>query len=170
MNREQKEDNTDALRNKHIENAEEKAYHQWEEQNKKRQQLQVTVDASRKALIQKRKNDREQEKSVDRTVAELIKMRNQELDFMDAKDREENRQRLEQLKEYQVKQAQDRKAKAEKEFQEEMENVAKNTALLDEHDKKFYSYAEQAIKQWQDSGKNIKPLIMELKSYNKKIE
>jgi hypothetical protein len=97
-------------------------------------------------------------------------MRNQELDFMDAKDREENRQRLEQLKEYQVKQAQDRKAKAEKEFQEEMENVAKNTALLDEHDKKFYSYAEQAIKQWQDSGKNIKPLIMELKSYNKKVE
>ena len=51
-----------------------------------------------------------------------------------------------------------------------MENVAKNTALLDEHDKKFYSYAEQAIKQWQDSGKNIKPLIMELKSYNKKVE
>jgi hypothetical protein len=41
-----------------------------------------------------------------------------------------------------VKQAQDRKAKAEKEYQEEMENVAKNTALLDEHDKKFYSYAE----------------------------
>ena len=79
MKREEKEDNTDALRNKHIENAEEKAYHQWEEQNKKRQQLQVTVDASRKALIQKRKNDREQEKSVDRTVADLIKMRNQEL-------------------------------------------------------------------------------------------
>lgn len=95
MNREKKEDNSDALRNKHIENVEEKAYLQWEEQNKKRQQLQATVDASRKALLQKRKNDREQEKIVDRTIAEMIKMRNQELDFLDAKDREENRQRLE---------------------------------------------------------------------------
>jgi hypothetical protein len=62
--------------------------------------MQATVDASRKALIQKRKNDREQDKNVDRTLAELIKMRNEELDFADAKDREDNRQRLEQVKEY----------------------------------------------------------------------
>ena len=46
----------------------------------KRHQMQATVDASRKALIQKRKNDREQDKNVDRTVAELMKMRIQELD------------------------------------------------------------------------------------------
>ena len=48
--------------------------------------------------------------------------------------------------------------------------MQRNVALLDEQDKKFYSYAEKAIKQWQDSGKNIKPLIMELKTYKKRIE
>jgi hypothetical protein len=42
-------------------------------------------------------------------------------------------------------------------------------ALQDEQEKGFYSYAEQAIRQWQESGKNIKPLIIELKNYKKKI-
>ena len=80
LKREEKEDLTDALRIKHVEEAEEKAYRQWEEHNQRS-----------KALIQKRKNDREQERSMDRTFAEMIKLRNQELDIVDAKEREENR-------------------------------------------------------------------------------
>ena len=42
-------------------------------------------------------------------------------------------------------------------------------ANLDENDKQFYSYAERAIKEWSDAGKNIKPLIVELKSYKKRV-
>jgi len=40
----------------------------------------ATVDASRHALIQKRKNDKEQEKSIERTYADMVILRNMELD------------------------------------------------------------------------------------------
>jgi len=40
--------------------------------------------------------------------------------------------------------------------------------LLDQQEKNFYSFAEQAISEWQAKGKNVKPLIMELKGYKKR--
>ena len=42
-----------------------------------------------------------------------------------------------------------------------------STLLNDQQEKNFYSYAEQCIQEWQGQGKNIKPLIMELKNYKK---
>ena len=83
----------------------------------------ATVDASRHALIQKRKNDKEQERSIERTYADMMILRNQEIDHIEAKEREENRQRMEQLKEYQLKQIQDRRNLAEKEYKGEMDDM-----------------------------------------------
>ena len=60
----------------------------------------ATVDASRQALIQRNKNFKEQERSVDRTYAEMMKLRESELKEMDARECEDNKQRIEQLKEY----------------------------------------------------------------------
>ncbi len=62
-----------------------------------------------------------------------------------------------------------KKEKAEKEFKEEIAERDRAIANLDENDKQFYSYAERAIKDWADAGKNIKPLIVELKNYKKKV-
>ncbi len=49
-----------------------------------------------------------------------------------------------------------------------MKEATVSQAMLDHKEKEFYSYAERCIKEWQDQGKNVKPLIMELKSYKKK--
>jgi hypothetical protein len=45
----------------------------------------------------------------------------------------------------------------------------KTQALLDQQEKNFYSYAEKCITDWQGQGKNVKPLIMELKGYKKRV-
>lgn len=45
----------------------------------------------------------------------------------------------------------------------------RNQALQDQQEKNFYSYAEKCIGEWQTQGKNVKPLIMELKNYKKRI-
>ena len=45
----------------------------------------------------------------------------------------------------------------------------KTQALLDQQEKNFYSYAEKCIQDWQAQGKNVKPLIMELKNYKKRV-
>lgn len=62
-----------------------------------------------------------------------------------------------------------KKQKAEQEFKDEIAERDRTLANLDENDKQFYSYAERAIKDWADAGKNIKPLIVELKNYKKKV-
>ena len=51
----------------------------------------------------------------------------------------------------------------------ELHEATKGAAMLDHKEKEFYSYAEKCIKEWQDQGKNVKPLILELKSYKKKM-
>jgi hypothetical protein len=53
----------------------------------------------------------------------MMILRNQEIDHIEAKEREENRQRMEQLKEYQLKQIQDRRNLAEKEYKGEMDDM-----------------------------------------------
>jgi hypothetical protein len=45
----------------------------------------------------------------------------------------------------------------------------RNQALQDQQEKNFYSYAEQCVAQWEAQGKNVKPLIMELKNYKKRV-
>jgi len=47
--------------------------------------------------------------------------------------------------------------------------ATKTQALLDNNEKQFYSYAEQAVRDWEAQGKNVKPLILELKNYKKRL-
>ena len=54
------------------------------------------------------------------------------------------------------------------EFQQEQAQALKTKALMEQQEKNFYSYAEKAISEWQGTGKNVKPIIMELKNYKKR--
>jgi len=53
---------------------------------------------------------------------------------------------------------------------QERQQAAYSQALADQEKKNFYSYAERCIKDWNESGKNVKPLLIELKEYNNKIQ
>ena len=72
-----------------------------------------------------------------------------------------------ELKTYQKRQMEVRQQKAEEEFKKELEHATKTQALLDQGEKQFLSYAEQCIAEWERQGKNVKPLIMELKNQKK---
>ena len=96
-------------------------------------------------------------------------MRNEELVIAEQMEKGETRQRNEEMKDYLRKQIENRQKKAEEEYKQDLEEGTRTQALLDQQEHSFYSYAEQAVKQWQDSGKNVKPLILELKNYKKKV-
>ena len=53
-------------------------------------------------------------------------------------------------------------------FNAHQDSALRAQALLDQQEKNFYSYAEDCIAEYQKTGKNVKPLIMELKNYKKK--
>jgi hypothetical protein len=48
--------------------------------------------------------------------------------------------------------------------------AAKAQALLDQQEKQFYKYAENKIDDWKGQGKSVKPLVLELKGYKKRIQ
>lgn len=70
---------------------------------------------------------------------------------------------------YLRKQVDDKNRKAQEDFIAEQHAALRNNALKDQQDKNFYSYAEKCIAEWSSQGKNVKPLLMELKNYKKKV-
>lgn len=84
-------------------------------------------------------------------------------------EKEEERQRALELLNFQRNQADIKNRIAVQEFQHQQAESLKTQALLDQQEKNFYSYAEKCIEDWQKEGKNVKPLIMELKNYKKRV-
>lgn len=105
----------------------------------------------------------------DKEFAEFWKQRNNELQIQEEQERQDNYNRQVELKKYQRIQSAKIQERAKNEFQEEQQAALKAQALLDQQEKNFLSYAEKAIGEWEKNGKNVKPLILELKGYKKKI-
>lgn len=116
---------------------------------------------------QKNKSDELQE---EKDFADFWKVRNQELQLAEQQEREEERLRHQELVRFLQKQSQDKRNIAENQFREDNKNSVEAQALLDQQEKNFYSYAERCIRDWEAAGKNVKPLIIELKNYRKRIQ
>ena len=85
-------------------------------------------------------------------------------------EREEEKSRAQELQRFQGEQSRIKNEQAVREYQETQVTALKTQALLDQQEKNFYSYAEKCIQDWQAQGKNVKPLVMELKSYKKRVQ
>lgn len=105
----------------------------------------------------------------EKEFAEFWRIRNEELSLAEQQEKEEERQRQVEMANFIKRQVAVKNEKAVRQFQDEQEQALKTQALLDQQEKNFYSYAEQCIKDWQGAGKNVKPLVMELKNYKKRI-
>ena len=42
--------------------------------------------------------------------------------------------------------------------------------MVDQQEKHFYSYAEKCMQEWEANGKNIKPLLLEIKGQAKSLQ
>lgn len=155
--------------NKQVAEAEAKARQVLEEAERKRRQLKEQIERSRKHQIEKRLQAKAGEKQEEREFSDFWRQRNDELAVAETQEKEEIRNRQVDLKQYQREQAESRRKAAEEEYVRDMHTAATSYAMLDQKEKEFYSYAEKCIKEWQDAGKNVKPLILELKSYKKKV-
>ena len=119
--------------------------------------------------VQRRQAENQAARLEEKEFSEFWKVRNEELALAEQQEKEEERQRQIELTQFIKKQSQVKNDKAIKNFQEEHTAAIQAQALLDQQEKNFYSYAEKCIGEWQDQGKNVKPLIMELKNYRKRI-
>lgn len=62
-----------------------------------------------------------------------------------------------------------KRTKAESEFVNEQENAYKTKLILNNEQDDFLKYAESWIQDYHAQGKDITPLILDLKAYKKKL-
>lgn len=159
--------NEDRILNKQVNEAEQKAAQLFEEQEKRKLAMKDAIERSRRQQIARRQAEKDAEAQEESEFKDYWKVRNQELQEAEALEKEEERLRNLELQEH-LKQQREAKAKiAEYEFRKEQKAATKAQALIDQQEKHFYSYAEKAISDWKKEGKNVTPLILELKAQAK---
>jgi hypothetical protein len=156
--------NEDRILNKQVDEAEEKATRLFEENEKRKEATKLAIERSRHQQIVRKKAELDSEKKEEEEFKEYWKIRNQELQEAEAYEREEDRLRSKELAEFLKYQGDQKRKIVEDDFVREQKNSTKAQALLDQQEKHFYSYAEKAIQEWKGEGKNVTPLILELKA------
>ena len=131
--------------------------------------MKAAIEKSRKNQMDRLAKEKADAKAEEREFAEFWKLRNEELAIAEQQEREEERQRRVELTNYLKKQADEKNTRAQEEFVNSQHEALHNQALMDQQEKNFYSYAEKCIAEWTAQGKNVKPLILELKNYKKKV-
>ena len=155
--------------NKQVAEAETKANSAFEEKERRRAEMKAAIVKSRKNQIERKQRETAQAKQEELEFAEFWKLRNEELAIAEQQEREEEQQRRVELTNYLKKQADEKNLHMQEKFVNDQHEALHNQSLVDQQQKNFYSYAEKCIAEWQSQGKNVKPLILELKNYKKKI-
>ena len=131
--------------------------------------MKAAIERSRKNQIDRKVKEQHAAKQEELEFSEFWKLRNEELAIAEQQEREEERQRRVELTSYLKKQSDEKNLKAQEDFVNAQHDALHNQSLVDQQQKNFYSYAEKCLQEWESQGKNIKPLILELKNYKKKV-
>lgn len=161
-------DKEDAILNKHIKEAEIKAEENERIKQEKREQLVKEIDKQIALTLDKRKMEKEKQKVEDKNFQNFWKDKNKELEEMEFADKESYKNRCKNLNEYHQKQAAQKQKKLEDDILKEFEDALKMKAAIEDEDRVFQSYAEKCLVEWDGTGKNVKPLLLELQRYKKK--
>lgn len=163
-------DNQEQVLNKQVAEAEDKANRLYEEQQRRKFEMKQAIDRSRALQVDRKQQQKASELNEEKDFADFWKVRNQELQLAEQQEREEEKQRQLELVSFLKGQSKDKLTIAENKFRQDNKHSVESQALLDQQEKNFYSYAERCIRDWEAAGKNVKPLIIELKNYRKRIQ
>ena len=84
-------------------------------------------------------------------------------ELIDIKNRNKN------LQSYLKFQMDIKRKKAEEDFKDDIETAIKTKLMLQNEQDEFLKYAEKWIQEYHNDGKNIIPMLLDLKQYKKKI-
>ena len=112
---------------------------------------------------QKRKNREEDIQYIQEYKTQMEKLLEEE-----KKEKEKKRQKEKELCEYQKLQYEQKRRQGLEDFEKLNEDAYKNMQRMDKENDDFIKYAEQHIKNYKEQGKNVYPLLIELKKYKQK--
>ena len=149
--------------------AEVKAKEAYEKKMQRLEDLKAQIEKSRKQQIGRRIQEKETAKQEEEMFAEFWKEKMQELAEIEKMEEDEKRERAKQLQLFHKKQMDFKARRAEQEALIEEELARQSIKMQEDEQLQFHSYAEKCLKEWSTQGKNITPLILELKNYKKRI-
>ena len=155
--------------NNQIIDAENKAREQFEKKQQRLEDLKNQIDKSRKQQADRRSQEKVMAKEEEEQFAMFWKEKMEELSELERMEENEKRERARQLQNFHKKQMDFKARKAEQEALIEEELAKQSLKMQDDEQLQFHSYAEKCLKEWSAQGKNITPLILELKNYKKRI-
>ena len=144
---------------------EEKREKEEKEKKERLDQIKNDIKLQREEIIKKKEDEKikikkENEKYMDdwKKKMKIIEMEEKN-EFLLKKEREKN------LAKYQKLQLEEKKRIARKQFLDLVEDSYKNKLGMEMEANEFYQYTEFWIKEYKKQGKNIDPLLLELKKY-----
>ena len=152
-----------------IMDAENKAREQFEKKQQRLEDLRNQIDKSRKQQADRRAHEKFMAKEEEEQFAMFWKEKMEELSELERMEESEKRERAQQLQNFHKKQMDFKARKAEQEALIEEELAKQSLKMQEDEQLQFHSYAEKCLKEWSTQGKNITPLILELKNYKKRI-
>lgn len=119
--------------------------------------------------MKRKKVEKEREVCEDKEFLEAWKIKMKAMQDDERQEISDIRLRAKNLQNYHRYQMDIRKQKAEDDFKEDLENAFKTKLMLQNEQDEFLKYAEGWIQEYYKDGKDILPMLLDLKQYKKKI-
>ena len=133
----------------------------------KRNKLLKDIEAQRLENLKRREEERMKQKMDELNEIEEIRRK-----INEEKEKEKNeylmrKQKVKDLHEYYRQQIEEKKKKALNDFIIEKRDGLQNRDMINKEEEEFFKFAEGKIKSYHEQGKNIVPMLLELKKYKK---
>ena len=133
----------------------------------KKRQLEKEIEEDRQLYLKRKKEAIEQKKIDDSLLLDEFRKQIKEMEEEEKTKYLEKRKKDKDLYEYQKKQADEKRQRAVTDFNEEQYNTYKNKYLIYKEQDDFLNFAEDQIKKYSKEGKNINPMLIQLRKYKK---
>lgn len=154
--------------NKQIKEAEQKKEMEEEIKQKRIKELKSQMEENRRSKREKNQKQKEKMLREEKEFIDSWKERMKQLDQDEKDEKKEKRQKNKELADYQRLQEKERKNKAIKEFEASTKNAYQTKAMANEEQDDYLEYVEGWIKEYHKQGKDIRPMLLELKRYKKR--
>jgi len=134
----------------------------------KNEKMKKDIEEYSEKARQKREEERRKNREEDIKFMEDYKLQMEKLKEEDDKEKEMRRLKARDLAEYQKLQFEEKRRQGLDDFYKINKDVYQNLKRIENENDDFIKYAEHQIQKYQSEGKNIQPLLIELKKYKEK--
>ena len=133
----------------------------------KRNKLLKDIEEQRLENLKRREENRKKQRQDELNEIEEIRRK-----INEEREKEKNeylmrKQKVKDLHEYYRQQIEEKKKKAFNDFVIEKRDGLQNRDMINKEEEEFFKFAEEKIKNYHEQGKNIVPMLLELKKYKK---